>query len=557
MFFLFLITLSSLFSTKYLSFNYTEPKWIYLLLILILGLLFSFIKKKSVCLIKLNKIELSLISIWLFYPTFVSAFNNLPFFSGYSENRIVLLILVIFFFNSFKRESYKKKIFTIINLISLLAAYLCLSYYYPFLLPFSLPASFPFGNINLAAQFAGLGLISAFFSLDSRNIKSRNLPFLVIFISSTFLLFAMNRSVYLALVCASFIFFVILCLKKKVNYYKSIIFYSILACSFSFITFSLTKELDIVKRQINNAKLPAYNNKKILYAGDRSVRYRLYFWKKSIEIANSNFFGVGDKQFNFSFNKKMQNNQEKTYDYQVPKTPHNEFMRALSENGWLYFFLLICIVLYALKKIVLNFIKEKNQSNEFLFSICILIFIGIESLFQFPFLNVSSNIFFALAMSLILSELKYKSINLKYKLNILLKTVVITILLVFFLYNAAKGLIYTIDKSYLSNIACKLNLSDWNTCIYAIEQLREEGKFRRALDISKSALLIHDNNHPIIREQALTYLKQGNIDKACESFELYKSLYFREPTLVDYDFDYFCYESEDFDEEISADSENK
>ncbi|MBX7231741.1 MAG: O-antigen ligase family protein [Bdellovibrionales bacterium] len=78
-----------------------------------------------------------------------------------------------------------------------------------------------------------------------------------------------------------------------------------------------------------------------------SASYRLEVWKKSVEMATENPLGIGVNKFEFGFLPYKMNSNFENMKTEVDKSPHNEFARILSEEGWVLILIFSCSVIIA------------------------------------------------------------------------------------------------------------------------------------------------------------------------------------------------------------------
>lgn len=72
-----------------------------------------------------------------------------------------------------------------------------------------------------------------------------------------------------------------------------------------------------------------------------SAQYRLEVWKKTIEMSFDFPSGIGVNNFEFGFLPYKRESKIQNITWEVDKSPHNEFVRFLAEEGWIAFVFLL------------------------------------------------------------------------------------------------------------------------------------------------------------------------------------------------------------------------
>ena len=131
---------------------------------------------------------------------------------------------------------------------------------------------------------------------------------------------------------------------------------------------------------------------------DFSVNYRLNLWKSSLEMIKENpLLGIGIGNWKIISIKYAKNY---ITEYQVPIHAHNDFMHIMAETGILgglfYILFFVSPFYFLIKKYYILSSREKTLS---LFLTLSLIFIGIDTFFNFPRVRPYSllNLFWVIA----------------------------------------------------------------------------------------------------------------------------------------------------------------
>ncbi len=510
---------------------YIDIKWALTFLFVIISF-----RKLKIPKIILPKYKI-LFLIFIFSPLITNYFNNIPFLETYFVKRIVFLALLLLLIQKIKEENFFKNFF-LINIVAIFTtSLLFLLFFANQVFSIDIPPNFPFGNSNLAAQFIATALIICFYGIYLNYYTI--LTYVAIFFGSSCLFIIKSRSSFLSLII---LIIALVSFRKhlripRLKSNKFLLLLGILILSFGFSKINL--------KNYNLANSEDYTvpvDKRLLYYKDKSSQRRLSFWRHAFLISLRNPLGVGENNFGFKYNQSKINHQEYFEERKIPPNPHNEFFRILVENGWLYLICSLIIFFYFFRYIFTIFYKNKKRHKYFLLGSMIIFYHLIEAMFQFPFLNPNSFIFLAFASALIFSnKKKIKYVNLYLRSKFIFFTLFI-LTSGYFSYLLLNGLSYKFSNTRLSTISCKIAPSNWNLCIIAIDYYKSNGDYDEGLKITNQLLKLNPNNHPIIREEALLYLKMDNMEKACESFNRY-NYYFKGLNYISEDYDYFCFEA--------------
>lgn len=237
---------------------------------------------------------------------------------------------------------------------------------------------------------------------------------------------------------------------------------------------------------------------------------RKTLWQKSAHIFMQNPFGVGTGNYEFHdvelrVGSKLPNMEWMTYN-----TPHNEFVRYLVEDGVIYF-LCVCVLFWML------------FAPAFIRRLPIWIFLGTEFMFQFPMMNAASFFYIAGIMAILGMPPKDAGRVALGKLP-------------FFLACLLVPLVYaTIRSAYLDRnrgtelksmqTACELTPGNWRRCTGYGVLLREARYPLLAKEVFHKELVKRPNNHPVLRQLALTEFLLEEYYEACYHTWLYDRLF--------------------------------
>ena len=232
--------------------------------------------------------------------------------------------------------------------------------------------------------------------------------------------------------------------------------------------------------------------------------------------------GVGPGNFPFNILPFQQMTQNGIHEFILVKSPHNEFLRFVAEDGFFYALLIYFFFINLFLKNRSTFTTDKSKS---LFFWSMLLLFTIETLLQFPFENPLPFVGLALFSSLLLSHQG----TLRVKLN---KISLVTFILFFIvaltsfsrLYNRLGNRLFTENKR-LDRFLCRASVEFWPTCIRRSKQLEHDGSIDPAIEAIQSGLLLQNNNYFLFREWIILQFKKDNIKKACHAFHIYNSLF--------------------------------
>lgn len=243
-----------------------------------------------------------------------------------------------------------------------------------------------------------------------------------------------------------------------------------------------------------------------------SAQYRLEVWKKTIEMAKDFPNGVGVNNFEFGFLPYKRESKIPNVTQEVDKSPHNEFMRVLAEEGWIVFFGLIVLVGASL----LAALKQLRDYQLKLFSRFILIGLP-EFFFQFPTEMIFPVFLFCICCAVTLNSTSIKVVfRPAYKAIVILFTGVV--LTLFILRNSQ-----TVSSRYSAEY-CTLFPDNWKMCGEYFKANFDAGRSAKA-----SATI-----RPIIRRQPFNFIalnfdyllgdEVSNNAIACNYFSLFNGL---------------------------------
>ncbi|MES2803202.1 MAG: O-antigen ligase family protein [Bdellovibrionota bacterium] len=445
----------------------TNSGWL-CLSVLLLGLsLFGLWSKKPISLP--SKKILILFGIYSFLLILFSIINKATFFEERWSQRYVLGLAAFICFQYFSSEqkinSYLKfPLFSFLAFLTIESLYQYLTKcQYDDPLARSCYAS-RLWNINMLAQALALSLpFLILFLKYSKNKLDSFFNYSIIILCTLVTLLTACRSAIISVL----IFYVIEFIFPHSASRKKIFFAGV---SSLILFFSLNSFKNNLSNSIGDDK-------------KGSANYRLEVWRKSVAMGTENPFGIGVNNFEFGFLPYKRDSNFDNMKTEVDKSPHNEFVRILAEEGWILLIAFSCAIFSA---IFLGFHSIQKKGNDF-FLRFILVLLP-ELFFQFP-----TEMFFPVflfSVALATRPMKGRQIPFSYikYLAVILIAVVCTSLL--YIRN-----VKIIPKEY-STFYCKIFPDNWKMCGEYFKEHYEDGNF----DLASQTM------EPVIKRQPFNYI---------------------------------------------------
>lgn len=470
---------------------YLTPKW---LSIYGCTLLSSLILKREVLYPSLGKNSLLLFALFL-YELIYFIFYHEAYATKYIVDRIAAVVLILYSFNVFFNNK---------NALYFLT-YACIGS--AFLI--SVSSLNPFGNTNMHAEFLGIAVIFLIAHLKHSNQNQRLIPIIFLFVIVLNLVMQHCRSVILALLlCTAYIFVKDALLSQKSIQKSEGIFALFLICLCVGLTFH---------------SLPSYFSTPKL----ASIGERWEIWKGTLLLIKENIFGVGPGMFEYAFLPYKGKTNFPPSEFLIERSPHNEFLRYLSEDGifftlglWLFF------VVQFKRRLTKNFFISPAGD----LMIPYFIYIFIQSLCQFPLANPVPFFVTSCMFGFFLAVSEPQGIKAKQKSVLLLPQIK-------YIFFAGFGILVTLQgyASYLivnypydyekSRLAYHLDPTNTSYPFYAIRSALTVGLYKEAETIALKELRIRPNHFPILFMLGYTYLLQGQKELGCRALERYNRLF--------------------------------
>ncbi len=363
----------------------------------------------------------------------------------------------------------------------------------------SLSSIFSFGNPNLLSEYLGLGLL-IYFCLVRKSGKAFSFLDLSLIAATVVIFgFTMTRSVLQALGCA--LPFLLFKRKKWASFLISGIM--LVVSNYFFITNRFAK----------------YSVSQTEFKDD-SVHSRLEFWQNTLKIFKDHPLGIGSGQLEFSYLPYSLDSRYSNWNYLLTN-PHNEILRWLVEEGFLY--VIACLIFIIFMSLSLC---NRLPGRTFRFLLAFLVFIGVQSSTQFPFLSAPTYFLIVLTLALVLSShfpISKVRLNLKSKVFILILSVTFTLFA--FLSVGSRYLDFNSTNELQADWACRLDSSNWRACLSAVNIEMQMGLFSKAEDRLKGQLVVHPYNYVALDLLKDITFRKWDWDLACEQQNLLNHLF--------------------------------
>lgn len=493
--------------------NYTVPKWILIYAVsFFVGVYCLF--AKGLVLPRLSNLEKSLLAVIILCHVLHFLQPNIPFFDLPHLERLCFWLIIFFCFNIFSKrlllfDSILKSIeisAIIFCLIALPKMFLVANL--DFFKSFDLSLSF--GNINMAAEFIGFGILLHFSRLlNEPKVRFRSLYTISFFVMALYLYFSGSRSCWLGvLIGIAYLFFAHS--KKK---FKSFLVICIIAVCSILVASRYYSGADYFKGKIG------------IFTSSTNERFDT--WKQSLRMLIDQPFGVGPGGFEFGFIPYQIKGELGVAEESILKNPHNEFLRFAVEDGLLVLCAGIMLLILLIKR------SRNNLSREELASVTlILIFLFVQSIFQFPLENAFPFLLAAVTIGFLASKLFSEKLVARQRTFKLL-------FCVFLLYVGTTSTRFVLSKYYEANSessldqlnkGCTLFPSNWRICLDAAQGFIDSGQLEKAADILNAELNRNKYNFSAIRVYSVLSFVRNDQKEACGALWVFHEILSRKKT---------------------------
>ncbi len=303
----------------YIQDNLTNAGWVYLsILALLYSLLFL---NRRILVIPSRKI---LLFVGIFSALFVisSIINGATFLEERWTQRYLVFLLLFFSFQFFEKEQDLAEYLKIP--ISAFTVFICLESLYQYL--FLCESNDPLGPSCFSSRMWNCNILSQALVLT--------IPFLLVFRKNSTRFY--NRFFDLLVVLSTVIILLTGCRSSLL----ALAVFFLIQYAVPFVISRKRTTLLLLASVLCFTPLYLYKKSTMLPFGEGkrgSAQYRLEVWGKTIEMSFDFPKGVGVNNFAFGFLPYKRESKIENIPWEVDKSPHNEFVRILGEEGWVVF----------------------------------------------------------------------------------------------------------------------------------------------------------------------------------------------------------------------------
>lgn len=485
-----------IYSTKFYE-AYLTPKW----LVVYSAALLCFCKFfYNLPIINLTKTQKILLLFILISSTLTMLLTYPNISSKALLDRITFLGLVMYGFSLFYHYAYTAHQITIPILIGGCGV-VC---YGLFMQSPQESLSSTFGNVNMTSEHIGTCIICCLASYQNSNKILRHIYIISSAIFLAYIYFVNSRSAYLAL----FFSICYLAYVKELPLKKICIL-----LSGPFLSYLWNQTHNLMDLSwVSDSKL-------------NSAYERIEIWKGSVKMIMENPLGVGAEMFDYAFIPYKLQTSFPVSKAIIERSPHNELLRYACEDGLIFTILGIAFFASLIQTRVSSF-SPFIKSQPLIISYFIYLFV--QSIFQFPLQNPAP--FFTTAVMLgyflcVTERPDAPTIKPKpfFKLNIILGTVV------YIYFSTIQGYSSYLIANYPRNydntkLACRLNPSNWHTCLYAVQNAFSMGFTHEGQKLALEEIHKRPYNFPILLLLGYSYIKQGDKDSGCFYLKKYDKI---------------------------------
>lgn len=321
------------FNSAYINY-FSQAKWIALYVMTAIAVVMTGLE--TFVLPKLSRLELTLfIAIIAVYAQNVLRFG-IANQDIAIQDRLIFLIWVVLWFRTLQIKGFLTTLaFAIIACAAVVDVVGYVQYFGWDLVPRgpSRPASL-FGNVNNAAEFLAYSMAFAIIAYRNTSVNRVKIG-IEVFIGATlsFLVYLACRSANLGLLVA--IPFLLIAFRpfSKWAYARILFFANVAFCSVKIAEFL----------RYNQTWTSGYQ-RQIGIKGMESINSRLAIWQDSLQTALDQPTGVGAGNFNFGHVLASLKNYHPIDEFMLWEHPHNEVLRMIAEDGWIFAFAVLVFI---------------------------------------------------------------------------------------------------------------------------------------------------------------------------------------------------------------------
>ncbi len=510
---------------------FTFPKWVSIYVFTSLaGLVFILFSKKLI-LPKFSVLTIMAVSTLVILTTINLLNNSSNIFQEAVLDRLSAVLLIYIFYVAFKNIPDLLRHINLCLVLSCLgvsviglASMVChMDLVRWSLLP--MRHTVFFGNVNMASEYLVCVLPFVFFSPYQHHKFLRVLRFISIATAIELLLAYQCRSALLAATVVSTVLLISLSKKQAA---KFLVLQALAVATLHFSMPQIDRYLRInlslageTAAEVDAKETAAKENntqQKFL-----SFQERLYLWEAAVRLIAKEPFGVGIGQFIFSSIPEMAKIRKTQNELLLSKSPHNEYLRILAEDGILFFLVAGFLLFYLWRKFFFSQPLQSSSQDKNLVASWFS-FLFIQMLFQFPLENAIPLLFFTLMMGFILAKISDSLIvDSNFKIYFLLVfTIMVTVQILLTYRVSYANFLMTFNptthrepKQSDYAEACTLNPALWSACLMSGTAEYENHKMDSAQDIFSEELAKRPLNFLALKGLIYTHIAKKEIDKAC------------------------------------------
>ncbi|MBL8676636.1 MAG: O-antigen ligase family protein [Alphaproteobacteria bacterium] len=454
---------------------------------------------------KFSPVFLYLLIFTLFFIVFNSYYHNVPLYTYENARRFLFWGAAIFFFNLFfsdTGERFEKFEHAIILALTVFVICGLLE----FILYPDFPSYFTFGNINLASEYVAFSIAFLWGKLTRiwQKLQTSFFLNLVSALSTAYIYLTSSRSTYIIIILMSF-FFILLNIKNMKEIIKIIMMTLVIIGLIILIKYlypSPPPDLALLK--------------------DFSARWALYI--NTLKMVIDNPLGVGIGQYEFASLPYLGEIFPRFNETKIFHSPHNEFLRYLSEDGVIVSLLFLSLgssLIYIFWKKIRNTFQEYT---EFLYFSIVLF---VQSLFQFPLLEPYPYYLTALLIGYFFAVSKvdvktYVLSGLSKTIFFILNFLALTVFVLYFSFQYVS--LHLSENEKLNKFACHVG-RNWLACLNVSSYYLHQGDLDTAEMYTRKTLDWQPLNFQGMKSLGFILLYQGERRKACSLFKEFNSFF--------------------------------
>lgn len=484
---------------------FTTIKWMLTLFSINVCIFIFLFKAKRLILPKFPPVFLYLLVFTLFFIVFNSYYHNVPLYTYENVRRFLFWGSAIFFLNLFYSET-KERFEKIEYVIILALTIFVICSLLEFILYPDFPSYFTFGNINLASEYVAFSMAFLWGRLARvwQKVQTSFFLNLVSALSIAYIYLTSSRSTYIVIILMSF-FFILLNSKNMKEIIKIIMM-----------------ALGIIGLIVLIKYLYPSPPPDLVLLKDFSARWALYV--NTLRMAVDTPLGVGIGQYEFASLPYLGEIFPRFNETKIFHSPHNEFLRYLSEDGVivsLLFFLLGSSLIYTFWK------KIRNSFQEYAGFLYFSIVLFIQSLFQFPLLEPYPYYLTSLLIGYFFSVAKvdvktYALSGLSKTIFFILNFLALTVFVLYFSFQYVS--VHLSENEKLNKFGCHAG-RNWLACLNVSSCYLYQRDLDQAEMYARKTLEWQPLNFQGMKSLGFILLYQGERRKACSLFKEFNSFF--------------------------------